>query len=227
MLKKGKPQLNSGDPRQQKLEMFYTLRTMCRSIMIFGFMASAGGNILNAQKSVVGIAVALAAPTFLAAAFEIMSRIPLRKETSWSVKAGRIGGSAIIALISAYNSFFHQRDALLALDPGDIAQAWTLPIAVDALMIVGSVSLIELSIQIRELEAWIEGGKLTVNKPPTQKPARPVSKKEIVTKAWRDNPSLSTKDLATRLGVSYNYAHSVVTELKKQTLPSEPETVTA
>lgn len=227
MLKKGKPQLNSGDPRQQKLEMFYKLRTMCRSIMIFGFTASAGGNVLHAQKTMVGIVVALAAPTFLAFAFEILSRIPLRKETSWAVKAGRISGASVIAAISAYNSFFHQRDALLDLNPSDIAQAWTLPIAVDALMIVGSVSLIELAVQIRELEAWIEGGKLITSKPPTQKPARPVSKKEIVTKAWRDNPNLSTKDLATRLGVSYNYAHTVVTELKKQTLPSEPETVTA
>lgn len=215
MLNRNKQQLNSGDPREAKLIKLYKLRNMCRGIMVLGFSASAAGNILHAKKDVVGIALAIAAPAFLAAAFEMMSRIPLRKEANFWTRAGRIVPTMAIGAIAGYNSFFHQRDALLTHNPEDIAQAWTLPIAIDLLMIVGSVSLIELGIQITNMEAFIEGKKIVPAKTAPPKVERPLSKKEIITKAWRENPHLSIRELAAKVDASYNYTHSMVKELEK------------
>jgi len=225
MLKTSKAQQNSGDPREAKLQHLYWLRNLCRGVMVFGFVASGAGNILNAKKEVVGIALALTAPVILALAFELISRIPLRKEANWVTRTGRLAPTLLIAGIAAYNSFFHQRDALLEYNPVDVAQAWTLPIAVDLLMIVGSVSLIELGIQIMNMEAFIEGRKVQVVKPAPPLKERAVSKKEILVKAWRDDPSLSPRQLAEKLGVSYNYAHSITSELKKAIKETEPATV--
>jgi hypothetical protein len=192
--------------------------------MVFGFVASGAGNILHAKKDPVGIVIALAAPTFLALAFEMISRIPLRKEAGWGTRAGRLGPTLAIAGIAAYNSFFHQRDALLGYNPADVAQAWTLPIAVDLLMVVGSVSLIELGIQIMNMEAFIEGKKVQTVKPAPPKPQRALSKKEIITQAWRHEPHLTVKELAEKVGASYNYTHSMVKELSK-VQESEPAIV--
>jgi hypothetical protein len=213
-------QLNSGDPREAKLQHLYWLRNLCRGVMVFGFVASGAGNILHAKKDFVGIVLALAAPTFLALAFEMISRIPLRKEASWLTRIGRLAPTMLIASIAGYNSFFHQRDALLDYNPADVAQAWTLPIAVDLLMIVGSVSLIELGIQILNMEAYIEGRKVQTVKPAPPKVERPLSKKEIITKAWRDEPHLSIRELAAKVGASYNYTHSMVKELSKDVEPA-------
>lgn len=225
MFKKNQVQLNSGDPRHQKLLMLHKLRMLCWGVTAFGFTASAGGNLLHAGfERIVPILIALAAPTFLFAAFELIARIPLRDEASFWARWGRVMATTVIAVISAYNSFFHQRDAIFE-QTGDVAQAWTLPIAVDMLMIVGSVSLMELDIQIRTLMAYVEGSKIQVNKPAAPKVEKPVSKKEIVVKAWRDNPGLSTRQIAEKLDVSYNYVHSIVSELKKATQEAEPATV--
>ena len=54
MLKSSKAQLNSGDPREAKLQHLYWLRNLCRGVMVFGFVASGAGNILNAKKEVGG-----------------------------------------------------------------------------------------------------------------------------------------------------------------------------
>lgn len=224
MFKRSKAQLNSGDPREAKLQHLYWLRNLCRGVMVFGFIASGAGNILHANKDAVGIVIALAAPTFLALAFEMISRIPLRKEASFLTRAGRLTPTFVIAGIAGYNSFFHQRDALLAYKPDDVAQAWTLPIAVDMLMIVGSVSLIELGIQIMNMEAFIEGRKVQPVKPAPPKVARPLSKKEIITQAWRHEPHLTVKELAEKVGASYNYTHSMIKELSKVQV-DEPATV--
>jgi hypothetical protein len=217
---RSKAQLNSGDPREAKLQHLYWLRNLCRGVMVFGFVASGAGNILHAKKEPVGIVLALAAPVILSLAFELISRIPLRKEANWMTRTGRLAPTLLIAGIAAYNSFFHQRDALLAYNPADIAQAWTLPIAVDLLMIVGSVSLIELGIQIMNMEAFIEGRKVQMVKPAPPMAQRALSKKEIITKAWRDEPHLTIKQLAEKVGASYNYTHSMVKELSKDTEPA-------
>jgi hypothetical protein len=218
MRKRNNPQIKTLS--EQKLEGLTWLRTFSRTVMLAGFIASAGGNVLHAEKTPVDILIALAAPSFLAAAFELVSRIPLPKERSLLFKAVRVSGTGAIAGISAVISYFHQRDAIFH-ETHDQLQAYLLPAAVDALMVVGSISLIELSIQIRELEAAIMGTKAKESKPVEPKPEKPANGRERFAQTLAKFPELShnpqgLRELAQRAGISYNYAFTLMKELKEE-----------
>lgn len=223
------PQLNS-DPRMKKLlkkmQNLTWLRNASRFIMLFGFAASAAGNILHAEKNFVDIAIALAAPVFLFCAFEMLSRVPRRTNAHWAFKWLRISATGAIAGICAYLSYFHQRDAIFSRT-GDLAQAALLPIAVDALMIVGSITLMELSIQLEELESRIDaihsGQKVSAKVLAPPKVEKPLSKREIIVKAWQDYPEASIQKLADLTGASYNYVAGVLKDLRdSQQMETEP-----
>ena len=193
--------------------------------MAFGFAASAGGNVLHASKNPISITISLAAPTILALAFELVSRIPLRAEAHWAAKWLRVSATGGIALIMAFISYQHQRDAFSKW--GDATQAMLLPLAIDGLMIVGSVSLIELGVQIRDLEAVVAAGgvvrRVKETVPATKKTKeKGPSSKERIAQILAKAPELSIKDIAAAAGTSYNYAYTVVTELRRQ-----PEAVLA
>lgn len=208
----------------KKLGSLKWLRALSRGVMAFGFATSAAGNVLHADKNPISIAIALLAPTILALAFELVSRIPLRKEAHWAAKWLRVGATAGIAIIMAVISYRHQQDAFSQWT--DKLAATLLPGAIDGLMIVGSVSLIELAHQIRDLEA-IEAAGGIVRKV-KEKPATPAKKdkgpsgKERVAQILAKAPELTVPELAKAAGVSYNYAYTMAQQLRK-----EPETTTA
>lgn len=200
----------------KKLGHLRWLQGLSRGVMLFGFMTSAGGNVLHAAKNPISIAISLLAPSILALAFELVSRIPLRKEASPVAKVLRVGATGGIALIMAVISYQHQRDAFGRW--GDQLQATLLPAAIDGLMIVGSVSLIELTIQIRDLEAAIAAGGMirkVKEMTPTSKKEKGPSGKERVAQVLAKAPELSLTEIARTANVSYNYAHSIAKELKK------------
>lgn len=203
-------------PMSRKLQKLIWLRHVSRGVMTFGFLASAGGNILHAEKNFIGIILAMLPPTILALAFELVSRVPIRKDGRWFSKALRVGATGAIAAIMATLSYFHQRDAIYSATNGDQLTAYLLPASVDALMVVGSVTLIELGIQIDDLEAAIAGIAVKVAKPVERKPEAPLSGKARVAQAWSRWPQLPIKELAEKAGVSYNYAHSVISELRRE-----------
>jgi len=203
---------------EKKLKDLLFLNKVSRGVMIFGFLASAGGNVLHARKTPIGVAISLGAPVMLFLAFELVSRIPIRKEAHWLFKLVRILATTAIAGIMAYISYRAQRDAFLE-QTGDHATAILLPGAIDAFMVVGSVSLIELGIQIRNIEAYMMGSaiKTTVVKPkedvPPPKKEEP-SKKERIAAILARSPDLDVKEIAKLADSSYNYAHSIVSQLR-------------
>ena len=204
----------------KKLGHLKWLQNLSRGVMIFGFITSAGGNVLHAAKNPISIGISLLAPSMLALAFELVSRIPILKERHWSVKVLRIAATGGIAIIMATISYQHQRDAFSKW--GDQMQATLLPIAIDGLMIVGSISLIELAIQIRDLEAVLAAGGIVrkvKETTPTSKKDKGPSGKERVAQILAKAPELSIGELAKSANVSYNYAHSIVSELRPK-LPS-------
>lgn len=214
----------------KKLAHLTWMRHLSRGVMVFGFVMSAGGNILHAEKTAVDILIALAAPTILALAFELVSRIPIRKEAHWLGKGLRIIATGTISAIMALISYFHQRDAIFA-ETHDQLQAYLLPAAIDALMIVGSVSLIELGVQVRDLEAFIAAGgtvkKVKEETPVPSKKDREPTGRERIAATWYNSPNLTIRQIAELAGTSYNYAAGVVGELRKLAEPStEPEPAT-
>lgn len=220
----------------KKLGALKGLRKLCQGAVIFGFITSAGGNVLHAveayagrQAWVLAIAVALAAmiPAIFGFMFEIASRIFFRREANIVMKLIAFTGAAGISGITAWNSYFHQRDAFVNF--GDATQATLLPLAIDGLMIIGSVYLLELGFQIRDLEAWIEAGgnvrKVQTDTPVPVKKDREPSKRDRIIQILAKAPELDAKAIAAAAGTSYNYAYSVMTELKKRAseLVEEPQ----
>jgi hypothetical protein len=200
----------------KKLNELRWLSHLSRGVMVVGFMASAGGNVLHARKTAVGIAIALAAPVMLFLAFELVSRIPLRPEASPLFKWARVLATTAIAIIMASISYRAQRQAFWE-QTGDHWTAILLPGAIDALMVVGSISLIELGIQIRNLEAYMAGGALKISKPKEEIPAPKKdepSKKERIAAILARSPDLDVKEIATLADSSYNYAAAIVGKLR-------------
>jgi hypothetical protein len=222
----------------KKLDVLKAIRRLCQGAVIFGFITSAGGNILHAVEAFTGrpvvilsIAIVLAAliPIIFGWMFEIASRAFFRKEANIVMKLIAFVGASGISGITAWNSYFHQRDAFSHF--GDATQAFLLPIAIDGLMIIGSVYLFEVGIQIRDLEAWIEAGgntrKVTSQTSvPSRKDKEPTKRDRII-QILAKAPELDAKAIAAAAGTSYNYAYSVMTELKKQVTELVEEPVLA
>lgn len=202
---------------EKKLEMLLWLKKACRAATTFGFTTSAIGNVLHAPHTPFGIGISLVAPTFLFVAFEIVTRIPMDPDRSWWFKILRVVGTASIAAITAILSYFHQRDAIFLHSEGDQLAAYLLPLAIDGLMIVGSVSLIELGFQIQKVEAYIAAGNRVVK---TQEPEIPLQKergpngRERVMAVLAKDPIVTIKVLAQRAGVSEGYASTLAKELR-------------
>jgi len=220
----------------KKLGILKGLRKLCQGAVIFGFVTSAGGNILHAVEAFTGrpvavlvIAIFLAAliPAIFGFMFEIASRVFFRKEAPIVMKLIAFTGAAGISGITAWNSYFHQRDAFSHF--GDATQAKLLPLAIDGLMIIGSVYLLELGFQIRDLEAWIEaGGNVRKTKEVTPAPVRKdkePSKRDRIIAILAKAPELDAKAIAAATDTSYNYAKVVMNELKQRAedLIEEPQ----
>lgn len=227
--KKAKNKDQDNGPFVRKLRKFQRLQHMSRAAMMFGFMTSALGNVLHAEMNPISIIIALLPPTILFLTFEMVSRIPPRRYPWYHIKRwARPVATAGIAGIMVYLSYFHQRDAIFKYTH-DEATALLLPGSIDLLMIVGSISLLELNLWIEELEAQIAGTQVKVTKAPERKPEEPPSKKVQVATMWTRYPHLNARQIAEKLGnVTANYAHSVITELRKQQEEKQqPDLVTA
>lgn len=208
---------------EQKLNRLQFLRIISRGIMILGFVASAGGNVLHGGKTPVQILISLAAPVILMGAFELVSRIPLPKHRHWFPKTMRVLATAGIATMSAYISYFAQRDAIYS-QTSNHAQAYLLPLAVDFLMVVGSISLIELELQIMEIEVSMDASRAkqqaaALTEPPALKSERAPNGRERFARALAKAPELShnpsgLRELAQMADISYNYAFTLLKELK-------------
>lgn len=203
----------SKDPLVKKLDELFWIRGFSRAMNISTLVASAGGNVLHAEKRVVPVILSLLAPLALMGAFEMLSRVPIRKNGSKMWLVVRIGSTVGIAGLTAWISYFHQREGIYA-ETNDLTLARLLPAIIDFLMIVSAGTLIELNIQIRDLEAAIAGIKVRTDKP-TEKVEKPPTKKEAIAQVWARWPQLSYEEIAKRTGATANYAYSVVQELRK------------
>lgn len=229
MFRKKKEEETKKDPLVKKLDELLGLRHFARGVNVATLLASAGGNVLHATKTFTGITLSLLAPILLMLAFELLSRIPIRKGTwgTYAWLAVRIGATAGIATITAWISYFHQRDGILR-ETGDVSMARLLPAAIDFLMIVSAGSLIELNIQIRDMEAIIAGTakKATAPSTPAPKKGKPEDQKAAtIAQIWARSPQLSVKQIASLADTSYNYTHKIVSKLKESVETPEPVAV--
>ncbi|WFE27658.1 DUF2637 domain-containing protein [Solwaraspora sp. WMMD791] len=115
--------------------------------------ASVTANILHAQPNPISQAIAAWPPMALLITVELVTRVPVHRRTLGAI---RVVAASTIAAIAAWISYHHMVGVVARYgETGTVP--YLLPLSVDGLIIVASVSLVELAARRREVD----------NQPPT------------------------------------------------------------
>ncbi|MEU4159543.1 DUF2637 domain-containing protein [Actinoplanes sp. NPDC026670] len=118
-----------------------------RAVFALGIAASLAGNVLHATDNAISQAISAWSPLALLLAVELISRIPARRG---ALSAVRLGATAVLAGIAAWVSYWHM--VAVATKYGEAgSSAYLLPFSVDGLIVVASISLVEVGARIRTL----------------------------------------------------------------------------
>jgi hypothetical protein len=131
-----------------QLPQLKRIRWAVRAALILGVAASVAANILHALPNPISQAISAWPPLALLLTVELTSRIPMHRR---GLAAIRVLATMVIACIAAWVSYWHMQDVAVRFGETEIS-AYLLPISVDGLIIVASVSLVELAGRIRMLE---------------------------------------------------------------------------
>lgn len=127
------------------LRQLRRVRWAVRAVLVLGVAASVAANILHANPNPIAQAIAAWPPLALLLTVELISRVPVHRR---SLAAVRLGATATIAGIAAWVSYWHM--AGVAARYGETGAApYLLPLSVDGLVVVASVSLVELAGRLR------------------------------------------------------------------------------
>jgi hypothetical protein len=138
----------STEERPVQLPQLKRIRWAVRAALILGVAASVAANVLHALPNPISQAISAWPPLALLLTVELTSRIPMHKR---SLAAVRILATMAIACIAAWVSYWHMKDVAHNYGESTIS-AYLLPVSVDGLIVVASVSLVELAGRIRMLE---------------------------------------------------------------------------
>jgi hypothetical protein len=142
-------------------------RLAVRLTLLLGVAASVAANVLHALPNPISQAISAWPPLALLLTVELTSRIPIHK---WQLAALRVLATIAIAGIAAWVSYWHMQG--VAHRYGESASSsYLLPISVDGLIVVASVSLVELAGRIRAVE---EARLAAKTNPPAAAPVTPV-----------------------------------------------------
>ena len=131
------------------LRQLRRVRWAVRCTLVLGVAASVAANVLHAQPDPVAQIIAAWPPLALLLTVELISRVPVHRR---SLAAARLVATTAIAGIAAWVSYWHM--AGVAARYGEQgASPFLLPLSVDGLVIVASVSLVELAGRIRVAES--------------------------------------------------------------------------
>ncbi|GGL16313.1 DUF2637 domain-containing protein [Mangrovihabitans endophyticus] len=144
-----------------------------RGVFALGIAASLAGNVLHAADNPISKAISAWSPLALMLAVELISRIPARRGP---MSVARLGATAVIAGIAAWVSYWHM--AGVAARYGETgASPYLLPFSVDGLIVVASISLVEIGGRLR---AFNEPAADTAPAAVTTTLAEPVSVAPVV-----------------------------------------------
>jgi hypothetical protein len=124
------------------------IRWAVRAALFLGVGASVCANVLHAQPNPISQTISAWPPLALLLTVELTSRIPMHRR---ALAACRILATVVIAGIAAWVSYWHMQDVATRYGETQIS-SYMLPISVDGLIVVASVSLVELAGRIRVVE---------------------------------------------------------------------------
>lgn len=123
------------------------LRWAVRMVLLLGVAASVAANILHANPNLISQTIAAWPSVAFLLTVELSSRIPMTRR----LRAGlRIAATAVIAGIAGWISYWHMADVAARYGETEVS-AHLLPFTVDGLIVVCSVSLVELAVKIASL----------------------------------------------------------------------------
>ncbi|MGY4898612.1 DUF2637 domain-containing protein [Micromonospora aurantiaca (nom. illeg.)] len=126
------------------------LRWAVRATLALGVAASVAANVLHARPNPISQIIAAWPPLALLLTVELISRVPHHR---WYLGAIRVTAATVIAVIAAWVSYWHLVGVAARYGETGYGAAYLLPISVDGLVIVASVSLVEISARIRATSA--------------------------------------------------------------------------
>ncbi|MGA5304581.1 DUF2637 domain-containing protein [Nucisporomicrobium flavum] len=122
------------------------LQWAVRAALTLGVAASVTANILHARDNPISQTIAAWPPLALLITVELVSRIPIVHRWLGIV---RVASTAAIAAIAAWVSYWHMAGVVARYgETGTVP--YLLPLSVDGLIIVASVSLVELGARLRD-----------------------------------------------------------------------------
>ncbi|GIF01592.1 DUF2637 domain-containing protein [Paractinoplanes rishiriensis] len=125
-------------------ERLIRLRWAVRAVLTLGVTASVAANVLHAPTHPISQAIAAWPPIALLLTVELISRIPVHQRL---LAAIRIIATTTIAGITAWISYWHMTG--VAARYGETgASVYLLPLSVDGLIVVASISLVEISARL-------------------------------------------------------------------------------
>jgi hypothetical protein len=131
-----------------QLPQLRRVRWAVRATLFLGVAASVAANVLHALPNPISQTISAWPPLALLLTVELTSRIPMHKPL---LALARVGATIAIAGIAAWVSYWHMQD--VAMRWGETrTSSYLLPISVDGLIVVASVSLVELAGRLRMLE---------------------------------------------------------------------------
>ncbi|WP_344133044.1 DUF2637 domain-containing protein [Luedemannella flava] len=138
---------------ERELAQLRRFQWAVRATLALGVAASVCANVLHAQHNVIAQIIAAWPPLALMLSVELISRIPVHRR---ALAALRIFATAVIAGIAAYVSYFHMAAVVLRYGEQQ-PNPYLLPISVDGLILVASVSLVELAGRVRAIREELAG----------------------------------------------------------------------
>ena len=170
------------------LRQLRRVRWAVRSVLTLGVAASVAANILHANQNPIAQAIAAWPPLALLLTVELISRVPVYRR---SLAAVRLGATATIAGIAAWVSYWHM--AGVAARYGETGAApYLLPLSVDGLVVVASVSLVELAGRLRAMQEKDNMGRVA---PAPEATMLPENGATTITSAMAEAPASGGSEL--------------------------------
>ncbi|MGW5081456.1 DUF2637 domain-containing protein [Micromonospora echinospora] len=122
------------------------LRWAVRATLTLGVAASVAANVLHARPNPISQIIAAWPPLALLLTVELISRVPHHRRALGII---RIAATAVIAGIATWVSYWHLVGVAARYGETEAAAAYLLPLSVDGLVVVASVSLVEITGRLR------------------------------------------------------------------------------
>jgi hypothetical protein len=124
------------------------IRLLARCTLVLGVAASIAANVLHARSNPISQGIAAWPPLALLLTVELVSRVPVHRR---SLAVVRIAATTAIAGIAAWVSYWHMAGVCARYGESPVS-AHLMPLCVDGLVVVASISLVELAGRLRALD---------------------------------------------------------------------------